>query len=205
MHFSYAPHFELFDHTLAIQPALEVGVFQHVEKTFFIAPDGSSSTYPGPYPSIPFSGYTKSNIDFSGGLLFFTKRFYGGIAIHHINRPEYTHYIGLNLPIRFTLHTGANLAAGNFILSPTILMISQEDYNYIQLGLRAKYKILTFGLDVAVNTIIPEIGLQNRFFKLSYCYSYVNDRFVKNPGTHELHFNWHFKHKNKKQLSLRMI
>jgi type IX secretion system PorP/SprF family membrane protein len=207
VHLSYASHFELFKHKLAIQPAFEVGVFQNVERFSFIAPDGSTTQTPGPDPQIPWSGYKKNNIDFSAGLLLFTKRFYGGLALHHINTPEYRLFSYQSLPIRYTVHAGANLTAGNFILSPNILIMSQQDYyNYIQIGLRTKYKMLTFGLDyVAMDNIIPEIGLQNRFFKLSYSYSYIVDTYGVNPATHELHFNWFFKHKNKKQLSLRMI
>ncbi|HET6225400.1 MAG TPA: PorP/SprF family type IX secretion system membrane protein [Bacteroidia bacterium] len=209
-HLSYAPHFELFNHRLAIQPGIELGVFSNKENYHdFIAPDGTTSANPGTDPSIPWSGSTvKSNIDVSTGLVIFTKRFYGGFAMHHINKPQTSLFGDSRLPVRYTIHAGANLTLGNFLLSPNCLLMMQDKSSFAQVGLRIKYKMLTFGLDfLSSNELVPEIGLQNRFFKLSYSYIHIMDsnNFYYNIPTHELHFNWYFTHKNKKQLSMRMI
>lgn len=206
IHFSYAPHIELFNHTLALQPGFEFGAFSNKEKRNFVAPDGSSSSNPGSDPDIPWSGtIVKRNIDFSAGVLFFTKKFFGGIAMHHINKPLYQPLGDSRLPARYTVHAGAILNANNFILSPTICVMNQGNYKLVQMGLRVKYRMLTYGLDFGPTYIIPEIGLQNRFFKLSYCFNYTLNSEAFAYNVHELHFNWFFKHKNKKQLSLRMI
>jgi len=202
---SYAPHFELFEHKLALQPAFELGFFS---STYYYWGYPSQWDHGTPDTQIPWpTGRKKSNIVISSGLLFFTKRFYGGFAVHNINKPQYELFSYDGLPVRYTLHGGANLNVGNCILSPNFLAVKQGDFSRVQLGVRVKYKILTIGVDGSGNTIIPEIGLQNRFFKLSYCYGYLLDVYMTNRvlGIHELHFNWFFKHKNKKQLSLRMI
>lgn len=198
VHLSYAPHFELFNHKLALQPGFEFGVFSNKQKNL-VSP-------PGPDADIPWSGtIVKSNIDFSAGILLFTKQLYGGFAMHHINTPQYQLNSYYQLPIRYTVHAGVNLSAGNFIFSPNIFVINQRDYKLVQIGIRVKYKMFTYGIDLGPNYLIPEVGFQNRFFKLSYCYNYIINEGARSENTHEIHFNWFFKYKNKKQLSLRMI
>lgn len=191
---SYAPHFELFDHKLAFQPGVEFSYFE------------TNGSFPGQLifedpDSIPGVNVV-NGFDLSAGFLLFTKKFYGGMAFHHLSKNLYSsNFNDYQIPIKYALHSGVNLNVGNFILSPNFLYMLQGDYRLLQIGMRAKYQMLTFGTDLSADVIIPGIGLQNHLFKLSYSYSYIIDPSTTRqyPSAHELHFNWFFKHKNKKK------
>ena len=200
---SYAPHFELLNHKLAFQPGIEFNYFE-LQTNGQIPYQWESDN---PDPTIPWANGV-NGFDLSAGFVLFIKKYYGGLAFHHLNKNLYsTHFKGYEMPIKYSLHTGANLNAGKFILSPNLLYMLQGDYRLLQIGIKAKYQMLTFGMDLSADAIIPGIGLQNSFFKVSYSYNYIIDPYATKPypSTHEIHFNWFFKHINKKQLSLRMI
>jgi type IX secretion system PorP/SprF family membrane protein len=193
--FTYAPHFEFFKHRLVVQPALSVGFFQR-------SIDWSKLTFGDMID--PKTGFvynteemanleTKSNIDFSTGILLYTKRFYGGFAVYHFTEPDEGLFGESKMPARYTLHAGANLAAGkNFTLSPNIIYQRQQDFSMAMLGITARYKWLVAGIAYRDgNGIVPTAGLQNRFFKISYSYYFLNP----SHQIHEIHFNWFFKHR----------
>jgi type IX secretion system PorP/SprF family membrane protein len=203
--FAYAPHFEFFNHKLVVQPALSLGFFQRMV-------DWSKLTFGDMID--PKTGFvyntnevanlsTKSNVDFSTGILLYTKRFYGGVAVHHFNQPDEGLLEQSKLPARYTLHAGANLTAGSFILSPNIMYQRQQDFSMAMLGITARYKWLVAGIAYRDgNGIVPTAGLQNRFFKLSYSYYFLNPVY----HIHEIHFNWFFKHRKvSKVQSIRLL
>jgi type IX secretion system PorP/SprF family membrane protein len=193
--FSYASHFELFQHKLAVQPAIEFGYFKINQNIGYSFLEGD------------YMFAKRSGPDLSAGIVLFTKRFYGGFAMHYLNKPEYETLSDARLPVKYTLHAGGNFNIDNAIISPNILFLKQKNSTIFQIGWRAKYKILTLGMDISSYYLTVELGLQTRFFKLSYCPNFElgNETGYERRPVHEIHFNWFFKHKNKKQRSLRMI
>jgi len=202
---TYAPHFEFFNHRLAFQPGISIGYFQRYidwsKLTFGNMIDEKSGFIYDPQETKGLD--RKSNLDFSAGVLLFTKLFYGGFAIHHITQPDEGLASPHRLLSRYTAHAGANIPIGSyFIVSPNLMYVQQGDFSMFLTGITAKYKWLVAGASFGnSNTFVSTIGLQNRFFRISYSYWLQNSPNAVN----EIHFNWFFKHKNKKQLSLRMI
>jgi type IX secretion system PorP/SprF family membrane protein len=202
---TYAAHFEFFKHKLAFQPALSIGYFQQSldwSKLTFGDMIDEKRGFVYNTNELPVLTH-KSNLDFSAGILLYTKRFYGGFAVHHFTEPDEGFVGKSRLSARFTVHTGLNLAAGHFVLSPNILYQRQQDFSMILLGVTAKYKWLVAGIAYRDNNgIVSTVGLQNRFFKISYSYYFINPIYYVN----EIHFNWFFTHRkvNKVQ-SIRLI
>lgn len=204
INFAYAPHFEFFNHRLVFQPAISVGYFQRTidwSKLSFgdMIDEKSGFVY---NTTEVMNLDTKSNVDFSAGMLLYTKRFYGGIAVHHFTQPDEGLLSPSKLPARITFHTGVNLTAGSFTISPNVLYQKQQDFSMFIVGVSARYKWLVAGIALDGNGIISTAGLQNRFFKLSYSYYFINPVYYVN----EIHFNWYFKHRKvSKVQSIRLI
>lgn len=144
MEINYAPHFEFFKHKLVLQPALSICYFKKSidwsKLTFGDQIDARRGYVYNTNEQQKLS--SKSGIDFSTGLLVYSTNFYGGFAAHHFTQPD-EGYMGISkLPMRITIHGGANLSLNtkNFILSPNILMMKQADFQMLLPGVNAKYK-----------------------------------------------------------------
>ncbi len=211
---NYAPHYELFKHKLVLQPAISISYFQK-------RIDWSKLTFGDQID--PQSGfvyntnevqrlYSKSGIDFSAGLLVYSNKFYGGFAAHHLSQPD-EGFMGISkLPMRLTMHTGANLNFNtkNLIISPNILIVKQEDFQIFLPGINAKYKWAVFGLSYRnQDAFIINAGFQNRFLKIAYSYDYTVSKLTNKAtgGTHEIQMAWflHYQKKVCKIKTIRMI
>lgn len=188
---TYAPHFEIFQHKLSLQPGFSVGYFEKLTTGSFISPDGSINVSGN---GIPWSGSKSSNFDINTGLFMYTHNIYSGITIKHLNNP--------NEGLLLILNAGANLSfpkdsSCNFILSPNIIF-KRQDYNFILFGFMAKYKWLLLGVNFSnYGEAILNTGIQNRFFKVGYSY-------VVGSTTHEVQLLW-FLHYQKKPCKINTI
>jgi type IX secretion system PorP/SprF family membrane protein len=203
---TYAPHFEFFHHRLAFQPALSLGLF---EKNI----DWSRLTYGDMIDERKGFVYdskeslnlkSKSNIDISGGILLYAGSFYGGFAVHHINQPDEGLLGTSKLPARYILHGGMELQIGSrFQVSPNVMFQQQQNFSMFLLGATVKYSWLVAGIAMGnSNTFVSTVGIQNRFFKISYSYYNINPVYYVN----EIHFNWFFKHRKiSKVKSIRLL
>lgn len=208
---NYAPHYELFKHKLVIQPALSISYFKK-------SIDWSKMTFGDQID--PQTGFvyntnetqhiaSKSGIDFSTGLLVYTNQFYGGFAAHHLTQPD-EGFEGISiLPIKLTIHTGANLSFKNknLILSPNILSIKQQDFQILLPGINAKYKWVVLGLSYRnQDAFIINAGFQSRFLKIAYSYDYTVSKLTNNAtgGSHEIQLAW-FLHYQKKVCRIKTI
>ena len=98
-----------------------------------------------------FGSSTKRGIDFSAGLLLYSKYYFGGLALHHLNQPDEGVIGPSKLPMKITIHGGANIFAGdidsqNMIISPTLLYMQQQDFHMLLLGMTVKYKVVSLGV-----------------------------------------------------------
>ncbi|MDP1746890.1 MAG: PorP/SprF family type IX secretion system membrane protein [Bacteroidota bacterium] len=208
---NYAPHYELFKHKLVIQPAISIGLFK---KTI----DWSKMTFGDqidPQTGFVYNTnavqhlYSKSGIDFSAGLLIYSNQFYGGFAAHHLTQPD-EGIIGISkLPMRLSMHTGANLSFNtkNLTLSPNILFAKQQDFQIFLPGLSAKYKWGVLGLSYRnQDAFIINAGFQNRFLKIAYSYDYTISKLTNKTtgGSHEIQLAW-FLHYQKKVCRIKTI
>ncbi|CAN5373735.1 hypothetical protein BH10BAC1_BH10BAC1_03860 [soil metagenome] len=215
--FNYAPHFELFKHKLALVPAFQISYFQ-------INLDFSKLTYGDQidprrgfiYNTNEVPGVRKrSNVDISAGLLLYSNHFFGGVAFHHLTQPD-EGMIGPGiLPLKITIHGGANLvfkndSSKNFILSPTLLYMQQQDFHMLLPGITAKYKCVSLGVGYRrKDAFITTLAFQNRFLRVGYSYDYTTSQLEnKNTGgSHEIGLTWFadFRKRNTTIKTLRLI
>lgn len=193
--FSFAPHFELFNHKLSLQPGFSIGYF---EKKI----DWSQLTYGNEID--PQRGFVyntnenqrlskKNNVDFNAGLFAYTNKIYGGIAVMHINEPDEGLLGPAKLPYKLTIHAGANLnfrkdTIGNFTLSPNVIFQKQQSFSDVLLGITTKYKWFLLGVNYRTkDAVIINAGIQNRFIKIGYSYDYATSNLTNGISiSHEI-------------------
>lgn len=215
--FNYASHIELFHHKLVLQPGMQISYFQNtidfskltfgdmiVERRGFV------------YNTNEVYGSTKrSGIDFSAGLLLYTDKYFGGIAVHHLTQPDEGFVGPSKLPLKISVHTGANLgfkkdSTHKFILSPTLLYMQQQDFQMLLPGITAKFKCISIGLSYrSEDAFIATLAFQNRFLRVGYSYDYTTSKLgnENTGGSHEIGLTWfiNFKKKHGAIKTLRLI
>lgn len=113
-----------------------------------IARGGNVSTV----EALPIS---KAFVDFSTGVLAYSKNYWLGIALHHITKPnESLQSDESKLPTKFSLHGGYKLKIkgeedmpnGAHYLSPTFNFRSQGKFDQLDIGAYYNYHIFNLGL-----------------------------------------------------------
>ncbi|MBT3302173.1 MAG: type IX secretion system membrane protein PorP/SprF [Bacteroidetes bacterium] len=147
---------------------------------------------PGDYAMDPF-------LDFSAGVLAFSKKFYAGFVVNHINEPKQT-FLEDNssiLPMKFTTHVGMQIPLDQSrhptrFFSPNLLI--QKQANFLQINLGAYYikDYFLAGIwwrQTSVNTDAAMIlvGMKRDPFKIGYSYDITfSDVRFGGQGSHEL-------------------
>lgn len=136
----------------------------------------------------------KSFVDFSAGLLAFTKYFYGGFAADHLTQPDESLMGGgqSRLPMKYTAHAGAVIPVGpkdaETSVSPNILYQQQQDFKQMNLGVYVTKGSLVGGLWYRnSDAFILLVGFQKGAFKIGYSYDVtVSKLSTASAGSHEL-------------------
>ncbi len=147
----------------------------------------------------------KSNVDFSAGVLGYSKRYYFGFAVHHLTEPD-EGLIGISkLPMKITAHAGAVLPIGSksseTTISPNVLYQKQQDFQQLNLGLYLTKGSVVGGLWYRnQDSFIALIGFQQNVFKLGYSYDVTVSRLTNaTAGSHEISFSLQFECRPKKK------
>mgnify|MGYP005845967099 CR=1 FL=1 len=146
----------------------------------------------------------KSNMDFSAGILGYSKNYFIGFAAHHLTQPDEGLLGVAKLPIKFTGHAGAiiNLEkGGGSYLSPNVLFQAQQKFQQLNIGLYYVNDIFVAGLWYRnSDAVIALIGIQNKNFKFGYSYDVTISKLASNTaGSHELSLQIQFECKPKKK------
>jgi len=145
-------------------------------------------------PSEPQPSQTwVDGIDFASGFLFFGKRFYGGMAVHHLNSPEkgfdtsykwprkYTAHLGLHLPLK---HSGfGHNQKEKMFVSPNVVYQQQGEQKRINYGLYVGFSQVVAGVWLRQDFRLPErlvfpetlvflVGFEHENYKLGYSYDF---------------------------------
>jgi len=117
--------------------------------------------------------------------------------------------------MKITVHGGANVKfkndiAGNFILSPTVLFMQQQDFQMWLPGITAKYRFISLGISYRnEDAFISTIAIQTKYFRVGYSYDYTVSKLTNNVtgGSHEFGLSGFLKLKRKhcKIKTLRLI
>ncbi len=169
---------------------------------------------------------SKSYPDFSAGVLAYSSKVYGGIAVNHLTQPDEAFVVpgSSQLPMKITAHLGALLPLssgysgyrgtidreeGTYI-SPNILYQQQASFNQINLGMYLLHSPIigglwyrgNFGKDnfLSSDSFIALIGLQKGMFKFGYSYDVTVSKLSNaTGGSHELSFGLQFECRPKKK------
>lgn len=142
----------------------------------------------------------KSYVDFSAGVVAFTKYMYAGFAADHLTQPDES-LIGGNtskLPVKFTGHAGAVIPVGGkdaeASISPNILYQKQQDFQQLNLGVYFTKGAVVGGLWYRnSDSFILLIGIQHGMFKIGYSYDVTVSRLTNaTAGSHELSLGLQF-------------
>lgn len=153
-------------------------------------------------------GGSKGYFDVSAGIGGFTKNFYFGAAVHHLNRPNVSMILGpeSKLPMRFTGHAGFDIPMGKksrysnpVTISPNIVYRYQQGFMEMNIGTYVKYEMFTFGTWFRNrDAFILTMGLSTNSFKLGYSYDVTVSRLTnQSGGSHEVSMGFFLKCKKK--------
>src|ERR1035437_2687084 len=138
--------------------------------------------------------------DFSAGVLGFSKRFYGGLAVFHLTQPDES-FISVQspLPIKYTGHVGAVIPLdgryGQSNISPNIIYQQQGDFRELNLGLYITKGPIVGGLWYRnADAVVLMVGFQQNPVRFGYSYDLTVSKLgIVTAGSHEISFQLLFK------------
>lgn len=145
----------------------------------------------------------RNYVDFGTGFVAYTKKFYIGLGIKHINSPntsvlDKNPNINTGLPIRYALHAGYEMVYGQnkrkkatTYLTPNILVVRQGPFGMINAGVQGGMNGLFGGVAFRhafrnSDAVILNVGLQKGIFKVGYSHDVTVNRLSNSWGAHEL-------------------
>lgn len=168
---TFAHELKLSEHSW-LRLGLSAGIVQ--DKNIFETDSINPST--GFIGTTQFTEYTPVIPNFGLGAVYYSDRFYAGVAVNNILRPlEATKHDPDTLDRRVVLQAGYFIDAGKFIINPYSFFVYQGQYNEVLPGVNVSWRKLTVGASYrnitghsdAVNFLI---GLN--FGSVKVCYSY---------------------------------
>ena len=140
--------------------------------------------------------------DFSTGLMIFSKKYFLGLAIHHLTEPDDAFISESYLPRRLTVHTGTNIPIGKYksmgivmegpYITPNLLYMSQNGAQQLNIGLSLTNASFSGGLYFRNNisnsdAILIVIGYESNGLRLGYSYDYtISELMGASGGAHEV-------------------
>lgn len=147
-------------------------------------------------------------LDLGTGILVYTDRYYGGIAVHHLTEPRESFYGDYTLPMKYTAHLGMFLEPTsqrrshtlpfNYFISPNLILQNQGDFFRLNYGFYAGIRSLMAGVwyrhDLRnPDTIIFLLGLSFDNYRIGYSYDYSMSGFTSAlHGAHEISISLQF-------------
>jgi type IX secretion system PorP/SprF family membrane protein len=132
------------------------------------------------------------------GVLGFSKNFYTGLALHHVNQPNESMITnGTSVQkMRITAHAGATISlvkgargTKSTSLMPNIIFQYQQGFMEMNLGTYVKYGDLTFGAWFRnKDAFILSLGIQTKSFRVGYSYDITVSKLNNGTsyGSHEV-------------------
>jgi len=161
---------------------------------------------------------TRTNLDLSAGILFYSPVFYGGFSLKHINTPNDIYFAAseefvTGLPVRYSVHAGAqiilregNKRRMNAFLSPNVLFERQVNLNQVNVGAYGGIGAVFAGVWYRhtfqnADAAIALIGFRQKGLKIGYSYDFTVSSSLTNrlsSGSHEISIGLNFDHNRRK-------
>jgi type IX secretion system PorP/SprF family membrane protein len=145
-------------------------------------------------------------VDFSAGVLGFSKNYFIGFAVHHLTQPDESVIQGQSpLPRKYTFHAGGVIPVGTkgepASISPNLLIQYQEQFLQINYGMYFSKGPIVGGLWYRnSDSFIALIGLNTGIMKLGYSYDITVSKLTQTTaGSHEISLGLSFDCKPKKR------
>ena len=152
---------------------------------------------------VPPQSFYKGYLDFGAGFVAYTKNFYAGLALKHLNTPSISILdknptINTGLPIRYTFHAGYEVVyrqnrkkKPTSYLTPNILIIKQGPFGMINLGVQGGMNGLFGGIAFRhafrnPDAVIVNVGMQKGIFKMGYSHDITINGLPSTFGSHEV-------------------
>lgn len=146
---------------------------------------------------------TRGFFDVGAGIVGYSKNFYAGVAVKHLNRADQTliNSTGSRLPMRFTGHMGANIDVGKkskyanpMSISPNIIYTYQGEFQQLNVGMYFKYANFTAGTWLRPgDAFILSVGVDTGSFRFGYSYDITTSTLSNaSGGSHELSLGLNF-------------
>jgi type IX secretion system PorP/SprF family membrane protein len=169
---------------------------------------------------------TRSFMDFSGGVLAYSSKVYGGLAVNHLTEPDEAFIVkgSSKLPMKVTAHVGAMLPVGDggggyrgrvnrdegTFISPNLLYQQQASFNQINVGMYILHSPIVGGLwyrgnfggekAMSSDSFIALVGIQKGIFKFGYSYDVTVSALSNSTGgSHEVSLGLNFECRTKKK------
>jgi type IX secretion system PorP/SprF family membrane protein len=153
-------------------------------------------------------GGSRYFFDASAGFVGYSKNFFFGGAVHHLNMPNESMIVGESrLPMRFTGHMGAKIDLGSksqytnkTSIMPNIIYQYQNGFQELALGTYIRYTAFTAGVWYRnLDAFILSIGVSTDRFKLGYSYDVTVSKLNNgvSGGSHEVSLGIMFNCKDK--------
>ena len=153
-------------------------------------------------------GGRRGFFDVSAGAVIFTKKFFGGLAVNHLNRPDESMILGSSkLPMRFTGHAGADIKIGNkgryastTSIMPNIIYQYQNGFQEFNIGGYLNYERLNIGVWYRnKDAMVFIVGVKADKFRLGYSYDLTVSKLGNGltGGSHEVSFQMDLKCRKK--------
>jgi type IX secretion system PorP/SprF family membrane protein len=128
--------------------------------------------------------------DFSAGLLLYSNKHFGGVAVHHLFEPQINLISGTGnsqkLPMKFTVHAGSSLPVflyghhrKKFDISPQFVAQYQDNFGQMNYGLLATRYGITAGawfrqnFGLRYDAVILLAGFTKNQWQINYSYDLV--------------------------------
>lgn len=159
-----------------------------------------------------------SYLDFSGGAMIYSQKYWLGVSAHHLNRPDQSFYLSQSLqPIRYTVHGGYNfdfthhrglhgVEDPEFRITPTFIYKGEQRFDQFDIGVYALKNHLLFGVwyrgiafkeDEGIrnnDAAIIQIGFHPKDLSIIYSYDVTTSklRMANTYGSHEISVIYEF-------------
>lgn len=200
---SYAQHLSFLDQKLKIIPSVQFSYFKKTvdqwKLTYGSQIDPRRGFVWGPVYMTRYA--SKSNIDFSAGLVVNYNHFYFGGTVYHITQPDEGTMGPSKLPARLSLFASYNLFIGDKVLLNAICRFEkQQNFQNLSFGINALFlQHVVVEAGGASHAAHGSLGYRHDFFTVTGSYIATINGLNRNSSSYELAASFNLRNKDNRK------